>query len=60
MDERHEYTVGHRLYSAVELETLLTDVGFDDARAYGAHRPTFPRKRLDILMIVPIRATRFS
>lgn len=36
VDERKEYTVGHRLYSAVELEASLEDVGFEDLAAYGA------------------------
>lgn len=35
MDERHEYTVGHRLYSALEFKRLLMDGGFVDVRAYG-------------------------
>ena len=35
VDERHEYTVGHRLYSAGELKRILEDGGFTDVRAYG-------------------------
>lgn len=33
--ERQEYTVGHRLYSAVELTELVASVGFDEVRAHG-------------------------
>lgn len=36
VDERHEYTVGHRLYSAVELKRLLAEGGFVDVKAYGS------------------------
>ncbi len=32
---REEYTVGHRLYSAVELTEMLRSVGFDDVQAFG-------------------------
>ncbi len=35
VDERHEYTVGHRLYSALEFKRLLSDGGFADVKAYG-------------------------
>jgi len=35
IDERHEYTVGHRLFSAFELKRLLAEAGFTDVRAYG-------------------------
>jgi SAM-dependent methyltransferase len=34
-NERKEYCVSHRLYSAVELIALLTDCGFTQAAAYG-------------------------
>jgi SAM-dependent methyltransferase len=33
--ERQEYSVGHRLYSAVELTDLVRSVGFEEVRAYG-------------------------
>lgn len=33
--ERHEYIVGHRLYSAVELTDLVRSVGFEDVEAFG-------------------------
>lgn len=35
IDERHEYTVGHRLFSAYELKGLLVEAGFADVKAYG-------------------------
>ncbi len=35
LDERHEFTVGHRLYSAVELKTVLEDGGFAGLTAFG-------------------------
>lgn len=35
LDERQEYTVGHRLYSAVELKGLLSGVGFTEVTAFG-------------------------
>jgi len=35
VDERHEYTVGHRLYSALEFKRLLVAGGFVDVKAYG-------------------------
>jgi len=35
VDERYEYEVGHRLYSALEFKTLLKDGGFVDVKAYG-------------------------
>jgi hypothetical protein len=31
-----ELTLSHRLYSAMELTTLLTDVGFSEAEAFGS------------------------
>ena len=35
-DERHELTLGHRIYSAAELLALVRAAGFRDARAYGS------------------------
>ncbi|MDH3733955.1 MAG: class I SAM-dependent methyltransferase [Gemmatimonadota bacterium] len=34
--ERNEYTVGHRLYSGVELGDLVRAAGFEDVRVFGA------------------------
>lgn len=33
---RHEFALGHRLFSAEELCALVRDAGFEDATAYGA------------------------
>ena len=35
IDERHEYAVGHRLFSGLELKRLFGEAGFTDVRAYG-------------------------
>ncbi len=34
-DSRHEYQLGHRLYSATELSMMLSDSGFCDIEVYG-------------------------
>jgi len=36
LDERQEFIVGHRLYSAAELKDLLAGAGFDDLTVFGA------------------------
>lgn len=36
VDERQEYIVGHRLYSAVELKALLSAAGFEHVMAFGS------------------------
>ncbi len=33
--ERHEYNVSHRIYSGVEIKTLLEDCGFRDVQIFG-------------------------
>ncbi|MCG8470158.1 MAG: class I SAM-dependent methyltransferase [Gemmatimonadetes bacterium] len=36
IDDRQEFIVGHRLYSGVELKTLVADVGFTNVNVYGS------------------------
>ncbi len=51
-DRRREHRFGHRLYSAAELTTLLTCVGFVDVTTYGSFKATAYDNQAERLIVV--------